>query len=43
MDIFFKPPKLEGTAEQKLEALERWVKTLCTELNLIFDSMRRSK
>ena len=40
MDIKFEPPKLEGTAEQKLEMLERWVKKLCAELNMLFDTLR---
>ena len=34
MDIKIEPPRLEGTAEEKLVQLELWVKKLCIELNL---------
>lgn len=39
MDIKIEPPRLEGTAEEKLVQLELWVKKLCIELNLNFEAL----
>ena len=39
MDIKIEPPRLEGTAEEKLVQLELWVKRLCIELNLNFEAL----
>ncbi len=39
MDIKIQPPRLEGTATEKLTQLERWLKQLCMELNLSFEAL----
>lgn len=39
MIIKFEPPRLEGTAEQKLQQLELWVRVLCEKLNICFESL----
>ena len=39
MDIKIEPPKLEGTAAEKLTQLECWIKQLCISLNINFEAL----
>ena len=36
MDIRFDPPRLEGSSEEQLRTLVRWLASLCEKLNISF-------
>lgn len=39
--VRFEPPRTEGTAEERLRAMEAWAKMICERLNVMVDSLDR--
>lgn len=43
MKVNLSPPRLTGTAEQKLSQLDRWLVQLCEQLNMKFNSEEKKR